>query len=392
MEIAFDIKRAIRSIENDLFEFRHELHRHPELSGQETRTAGLIRRELDKLGLCWRAVGGTGTLAELSGALPGAKIILRADIDALPVTERSRCPFPSEIPGVMHACGHDVHTAALLGAVKLLTQCKDRLCGTVLFVFQHAEELGHGSQHFISEGVTDGVSRVYGFHVAPDAPIGSAIITNGIDAASCDHMRIKIRGKGAHIAKPQLGHDATLAAADIALRLRELPAQADPLERLLIGIGRISSGNTWNVISDYAEIEGTVRTLSMSAREKLLRAAKDTIRLTAELHGVAAEAEFELHTPCLINDDAAYKTMYSAAAKALGGCEKLINKPVPFGFAGDDFAAFSERVPGCFIHIGTAIEGEADTSAPLHSDNYFVRDEVISVGCEVLLQCALDTL
>ncbi len=176
------------------------------------------------------------------------------------------------------------------------------------------------------------------------------------------------------------------------MRLRELPAQADPLERLLIGIGRISSGNTWNVISDYAEIEGTVRTLSMSAREKLLRAAKDTIRLTAELHGVAAEADFELHTPCLINDDAAYKTMYSAAAKALGGCEKLINKPVPFGFAGDDFAAFSERVPGCFIHIGTAIEGEADTSAPLHSDNYFVRDEVISVGCEVLLQCALDTL
>ncbi len=392
MEAIFDVKQELAAIKDELYEIRHDFHAHPELSGKETRTAETIRRELDKLGLKWRAVAGTGTLAELKGSLPGPKIILRADIDALPVTERSRYPFPSENNGVMHACGHDIHATALLGTAKILSMHKDIIRGTILFVFQQAEELGHGSQYFIKEGITNGVSRIYGFHVCPEAALGTVIMTKGIDAASCDHMLIRIKGKGAHISKPHLGNDASLAAADIALRLRDLTSGADPMDNLLIGIGRISSGHTWNVISDYAEIEGTVRTLSMEAREKLLSAAKNVISSIAQLHGVSAEADFELYNPCLINNEEAYKTMYSAALKTLGSGDNIIDKPVPMGFAGDDFSAFSERVPGCFIHVGTALADEADTAAPLHSADYYVHDEVIPIGCEILIRSVFETL
>lgn len=383
------LKEELSAIQEELFEIRHDFHRHPELSGREERTARRIRDELEKAGLSWRAVGGTGTLAELQGRLPGPTVLLRADIDALPIRETGRFPFPSENDGVMHACGHDIHMTALLGAVKVLAKRKDDLYGSIRFVFQQAEEVDHGSAHFLREGVADGALRIYGFHVCPDTPFGTAILTDGTDAASCDRMTIRVRGKGAHIAKPHLGRNAALAAADIALHLSQLPSRHDPMENVLIGIGRIDAGHTWNVIPDCAEIEGTIRTLSMSARARLLDEVKDTIQKTAALHGVIAEMELELQTPCLVNDTQACETMYGAALQVFGDRSKIIRKPVPFGFAGDDFAAYTEKIPGCFIHVGTAVAGEADTSVPLHSDNYYIHDEVIPIGSEILIRCAL---
>ncbi len=383
------IREDLAALRGELYEFRHTLHRHPEPSGKEVQTAQRIREELTKLGLDWRAVGGTGTLAELHGAFPGPTVILRADIDALPLQEESSFPFPSEVNGVMHACGHDVHATALLGAARLLTSYRERLHGNVRFVFQQAEELGHGSQYFLAEGATDGAERIYGFHVTPDAPLGSVILTDGTDAASCDHMLVRLHGKSAHIASPHLGSDALLAAADLALHLRALPGRLDPLESVLVGVGRLDSGSTWNIIADCAELEGTVRALSMAARETLLAAVKDTIQQTAALYGVTAEAEFELHTPCLVNDARAYETMYAAALGTLDDAARIIKKPVPLGFGGDDFAAFAERIPGCFIHVGVAREGRPDTSVPLHSPNLVIDDGAIDVGCEILTRCAL---
>ncbi len=383
------IKEDFSAIRGELYDLRHELHRCPETSGREYQTAGRIREQLTKLGIRWRAVGGTGTLAELPGAHEGPTIILRADIDALPLQEESAYPFPSERAGVMHACGHDVHTTALLGAARILSARRETLHGSVRFVFQHAEELGHGSQYFLAEGVTDGAQRVYGFHVSPEAPLGSAILTDGADAASCDHMLIRLRGQSAHIAKPHLARDPLLAAADIALHLRELKSGLDPLESVLVGIGRISAGSTWNIIPDYAEIEGTVRTFSMETRKTLLAAVEDTVQKIAAAQRVSAELEFELNTPCLINDARAYETMYAAAHDTLGGAERILKKSVPFGFGGDDFAAFAERVPGCFIHVGTAQEGRPETSVPLHSTNLVIGDGAIDVGCEILTRCAL---
>ncbi len=383
------IKEDLSAVRDELYEFRHDLHRHPELSGQERRTARRIREELAKIGLRWRAVGGTGTLAELTGASPGPTILLRADIDALPVQEASSFPFPSEESGVMHACGHDIHTAALLGAARLLASRRESLHGTVRFVFQQAEEIGHGSQYFLRENVTDGAERIYGFHVTPDAPLGSVILTDGTDAASCDHMLVRLRGKGAHIAKPHLGRDALLAAADLTLHLRGLPGRLDPLESILVGVGRISAGNAWNVIADCAEIEGTVRALSASSRKAALSAVQETVRSVAALYGVEAETEFEQNTTCLVNDPRAYETMYQAALQTVGSADRIVRRAVPLGFGGDDFAAFAERIPGCFIHVGTARDGNPDTALPLHSGRIVIDDGAIDVGCEILIRCAL---
>ncbi len=383
------IREDYSAIRGELYELRHDLHRHPELSGQEYQTARRIREELAKIGLRWRAVGETGTLAELTGASPGPTILLRADIDALPVEEASGFPFSSEQKGVMHACGHDVHTTALLGAARLLTAYREHLHGNVRFVFQQAEEIGHGSQYFLRENVTDGAERIYGFHVTPDAPLGSVILTDGTDAASCDHMLVRLRGRGAHIAKPHLGSDALLAAAGLTLHLRELPSRLDPLENILVGVGRINAGNTWNVIADCAEIEGTVRALSASSRETALSAVQETIKRVAALYGVEAEADFEQNTPCLVNDPRAYETMYQAALQTVGNADRIIRRSVPLGFGGDDFAAFAERVPGCFIHVGTARDETPDTALPLHSDRIVIDDGAIDIGCEILTRCAL---
>lgn len=386
------VRKQIASIQDDLYQVRHVLHRHPELSGQEVMTARVIRGELDKIGITWRAVHGTGTYAELQGFSDGPCIILRADIDALPITEESACPFPSENRGVMHACGHDIHTTALLGAARLLAGRRQWLKGSVRFIFQQAEEMGHGSQYFLAENVTDGAKRIYGFHVAPERLMGTAVLTDGTDAASCDYMRIRLHGQNAHIAKPHLGRDALAAASDIALHLRGFAGAWDPTDNCLVGVGKISAGSAWNIIADYAEIEGTVRALSMDTRQRLLQAVEGLVQRIARLYQVSAEIEFEMNTPCLVNDGRAYEVMYSAAAKTLGGGDKIIKEDVPFGFGGDDFAAFAQEIPGCFIHVGAAPAYAPGQAVPLHSPNLFIDDRVINIGCEILARCAFEHL
>ncbi len=385
------VKEELRAIRQELYDIRHDIHHYPEVSGKEFRTAGVIRKVLEAEGLSWQAIEQTGTVAELEGGSPGPTIILRADIDALPIKEKNNCPFKSSHDGVMHACGHDLHLTALLGAVKILKRHSEKLKGNVRFVFQQAEEFGHGSQYFLNAGVTDDVSRIYGFHVSPEAELGKVILTEGADAASCDHFIVRIKGRSAHISKPHQGSDATLAAASIVTNLHELKNRFDPMAPVMIGVGSISSGTTWNVISDYAEIEGTVRTLSMDLRETLLQQARDVIMGTAAIYGVEAEAEFEMFSPCLINDHDAYRTMHAAAAETVGGSH-IINKPVPLGFGGDDFAAFSQKVKGCFIHVGTRKSTMKGSAYPLHSELITFPDEAILTGAEILIRCALINL
>ncbi len=387
-----DIRADISLILDELLKIRHALHRFPEPSMHEEKTADRIRAELDDIGLPWQTVGDTGTLAKLEGAYPGPTILLRADIDALPIKERSKYPHPSENEGYMHACGHDVHTTALLGAAKILTTYKESLHGSVHFIFQQAEELGHGSQFFLNAGVTHGAKAIYGFHVTPEAPLGSAVLTEGTDAASCDYMLVKLHGKKAHIVKPHLGVDAAYAASDLVLKLRGLISSFNPTEQIFIGIGKISAGNTWNIVADYAEIEGTVRTLSKEAHDIAINETRKMIEGVAASHGVEADIIFENNTSCLINDPEAYIVMKEAAAQVLGGKEKILKRSYPLGYGGDDFAQFSEKIPGCFIHLGTAIEENPDSYVPLHSENIYISDDVIPIGTELLTRCALSHL
>lgn len=385
--MSFDVKREINEITDELTAIRHDLHSHPELSGSEYRTAGVIRSFLDGLGLEWTAVGETGTYAVIRGANKGQNIMIRADIDALPISEKSRYAYPSQNDGVMHACGHDVHTSALLGAVKILHRHKDELDGNVMIVFQQAEESGHGSHYFIEAGLTEDVDRIYGFHVSPYDPIGNIAISDSTDAASCDRMTISFKGSSSHITRPHLGADALAAAADTVTRLRAVSSGTDPMHRILVGIGHLAAGNTWNVLADSAEIDGTVRALSPEAREDALKAVRQITEQTAIFYGVSAEIAFELNAPCLVNDKDAYEVMRKAAADAVGESH-VIKRDAPLGFGADDFAAFSERIKGCFAHIGTAGEPE-DTSLPLHSDRIYISDSVIPTGAELLVRCVL---
>ncbi|MBQ3864544.1 MAG: amidohydrolase [Clostridia bacterium] len=387
------LETDIDSLREELFAFRHDLHQYPELSGKEIRTAGKIRDVLRADDIPFREVRSTGTLGRIEGANPGPVILLRADIDALPVEEKSRAPFPSRNSGCAHACGHDIHTAALLGAARILQKHRDSLHGTIRLIFQQAEEFGHGSQYFLPEAdVMEGAQRIYGFHVTPEAPLGSVILTRGVNAASCDHMLIRLYGKNTHIARPHLGQNALLAAADIVLHLEKIRNELDPLQSALIGVGRLESGNTWNVIPGYAELEGTIRTLSMDTRDALIREVSALAEKTASLYGVRAETEIQLHNPCLVNDDNAYENMRRAAVAAVAKTGKVLDRPVPLGFAGDDFGAYSQIIPGCMAHVGTAVEGEDDTSLPLHNDRYYIHDEAILTGVRLLVLAALQPL
>ncbi|MBO6260159.1 MAG: amidohydrolase [Lachnospiraceae bacterium] len=385
------VRQELETYTEELYGFRRDLHRYPEPSGKEEITSAKIKEKLESYGYDVRIIGGTGLYTELKGIKEGPVIILRADIDALPIEEKSSYPYPSEHKGFMHACGHDVHTTALLGAARFLSAHRDSLAGTVRFVFQNAEEQGHGSKYFLAERVTDGAERVYGFHVSPHVRLGNILITEGADLASCDSMKIRLYGKSSHIARPHLGNDVSVCAADIVIHLRALAGGLDPLTPALIGIGRISSGTGWNIISDYGEIEGTVRTFSVEQREMLIRSVEEVINRVSTLYGVRAETEFELNAGCLINDAGAYATAYQASADTVGEAGVTV-KHTPFGFTADDFSEFSKEVPGCFIHVGTAIDDREDTKVSLHSPDLYITDEAVTIGSELLIRCALEHL
>lgn len=385
------VRPELTNIRDELYEFRRDLHRYPELSGKEVLTSAKIKEKLELYGYDVRIIGGTGLYTELKGGKEGHVIMLRADIDALPIEEKSSYPYPSKHKGIMHACGHDVHASALLGAAKYFALHKEELSGSVRFVFQNAEEQGHGSKYFLEENVTDGVMRIYGFHVSPHIGLGRMLITEGADLASCDSMRICLYGKSSHIASPHLGNDTSVCAADIVMHLRALAGGFNPLEPALIGIGKVSSGTAWNIISDYGEIEGTIRAFSLEQRNILIRSVEEVISKVSALYGVRAETEFELNATCLVNDAGACETAYKAAAATVGE-ENVTRKHTPFSFISDDFSEFSKDVPGCFIHLGTAVEDREDTKVSLHSPDLYIPDEAVMTGCELLIRCALEHL
>ncbi|MCD8123019.1 MAG: M20 family metallopeptidase [Clostridiales bacterium] len=365
-----------------LLRIRRQLHRHPELSLQEYETAALIRRELKSFGIRYHEVGETGTMGILHGTMPGKTVLLRADIDALPIQEKTRLPFRSEREGVMHACGHDIHTAALLGAAKYLSGIRETLMGTVLFAFQQAEESGQGAKRFAKEGWARGCDRAFGIHISPNYPAGKAAFARGVDAVSCDYFRISVRGKTAHISRPEAGTDALAAAADITVRLQGLKNRLNPENNALVAVGSLHSGSAWNIIPEQAVLEGTIRTVSAETRNELLRQVAQTAELTAAWYGAQADVEFESSTSVLVNDDTAYEEAVNVARSALGEENVIEEQRLIMGFAGDDFAEFLKNAKGVYAHVGTA-NGRPESSCPLHSDYYEPDEKALFTAAEL---------
>jgi len=361
---------------------RRDLHRHAETSWKETGTADRIEKRLAELGLEPRRVCGTGVLADVPGGGDGARIALRADIDALPIAEETGLPFASRNPGAMHACGHDGHTAMLLGAAELLTA--DPPPGPVRLIFQPAEEVGTGAEAVIEAGALDGVAAIFGGHLDIHFPAGTIFVTPGPVAASTDLLRIRIAGRGGHAARPHETVDAVVVASHVVLALQHVVSRGiDPAEAAVITIGRLQAGEVANAIAGSAVLEGSIRAFKADVRERLLAEAERIARATAALHGAAAEVEVERGTPPVVNDDRTTDLARWAAIE-VAGPERVATLPGA-NMAGEDFSFYQERVPGCYVRYGASPSGPAH---PNHSSRFDFDEAALGWGAAWLAEVA----
>ncbi|OJU18528.1 MAG: hypothetical protein BGN88_13015 [Clostridiales bacterium 43-6] len=374
-----------------LVSVRRHLHKNPELSQKEFGTATYIEEQLDSMGIIHNRIGPTGILGVIEGKSGSGKtVLLRADIDALPIHEETEAPYRSRTKGVMHACGHDVHTAALLGAAKVLKSARETFSGKVLLVFQQAEEFGHGSRYFLEQNITKDVDRVFGVHVSPTFPVGSLAMVRGADAASCDYFKITVQGKDAHISKPAEGIDALYAASLIVTKLKGLAVKfVHPPEKALIGVGKVTSGTSYNIIAGNAVIEGTTRTFSYDTQELLKQKVTELAETIAAAEGAVATVVFETFTSPLINDETAFDEVYRIAETIVGAENIVTEQERITGFGADDFAEYLRDIKGVYVHVGTANTENPNTKKPLHSSRFDVDEEALLVAAGLFSQYTL---
>lgn len=368
-----------------LLALRHELHRHPELSWQEERTATRLAEVLTGLGARdVRRVARTGVTARIPGRDPAAPVIaLRGDIDALPIHEETGLAYCSTVPGVMHACGHDVHaTWTIAAAISLLASPAP---GDVVLLLQPAEEVGEGAPAMIDAGVLDGVSAIFGGHVDRRFAVGEVVAQPGPLAASADSFTLEIHGQGAHGARPHESADPIVAGAAIVTALQTIVARRlDPAAPAVVSVGSFHSGVASNVIPEKASLTGTLRAMDPHTRQRLL---DDVARIAVgvgEAHGVNVVATVHRGTPPIVNPVREAGWARDAAERALGA-----GAVVPFGITnmgGEDFAFYMERLPGCFLRIGAREDGGDRIAA--HSPRFYAADDTVLVGGAVLAECA----
>ncbi len=333
---------------------RRTLHRHPELSGEEHETARRVAERLRELGVeaVQTGVNGTGVVATLEGERPGPTVLLRADMDALPIQEETGLEFASEVDGVMHACGHDVHTASLLGTAAILARHRDQLHGRVRFCFQpHEERLPGGAQGMIEAGVLAGVDAVFGQHIKPDLPAGTLGVRAGAAMASSDEVYVTVTGEGGHAAEPhELAADATYVGSQIVGALQSVISRHCPPDvPSILTIGRLIADGATNVIPETARLEGTFRAMDEAWRGRGHNLIRRVATRTAEAHGATADVEIHTGYPALYNhEDEAH--LVADAAREYVGPERALD--VDRWFAGEDFAYFLQERPGAFYQLG----------------------------------------
>ena len=374
-------QNAAQIVASPLFEklvaIRRDLHQFPELSWQERRTAEQICRVLDELGLKYRCnVAGTGVVADLPGACDRPLVALRADTDALPVLEETGLPFASQNPGVMHACGHDVHTTMLLGAAALLAADRE-LPGPVRLIFQPAEEMGSGASAMIDAGVLDNVAMIFGGHVDRHFKVGSIAVTEGPVNASTDSFTIRITGRGGHAARPHETVDAVVVGSLMVMALQTIVSrEVNPLSPSVVTVGRFDAGTANNVIAGQAVLEGSIRAQDPAVRLALQRSVERIAKSIGQLHGAQAEFSIGEGTPPLINPPESTALARRAAAEAVG-LERVTRMDLA-SMGGEDFSYYLERVPGCYVRFGTARDGVEQF--PAHSSKFDVDEQSLAVG------------
>jgi hippurate hydrolase len=368
-----------------LLTLRHDLHRHPELSLAEERTAARLYDELGELRpAALDRVAGTGVIARLRGEDPSAQtVVLRGDIDALPIQEETELPYRSEVTGVMHACGHDVHAAWTVGAAHLLAALPAR--GDVLILLQPAEEIGEGARAVLESGALDQAAAIFGAHVDRRYPVSRVVAQAGPLASAADTFQIELIGRGAHAARPHEGFDPIPGAGALVTALQTIVSRRlAPGTSAVVTVGTLRAGSAPNVIPQRASLSGTLRSLDPEARKVLHAELRRITERTAEAHGLEARITIESGPPPLINPDEPAAWARRAVATVLG--ETALARMDTPNMGGEDFAYYLVRMPGCFLRIGAREEGGA--VIPAHTSRFYAADEAVLVGAAVLAETA----
>ena len=365
-----------------IVENRRALHRIPEDGFAEHKTQAHITAQLDALGIPYETHL-TWTVGTIAGGLPGPTVGLRADMDALPVTEPEGCSFRSTHDGWMHACGHDAHTAILLGAARLLSEMKDALPGTVRLFFQPDEEGEGGAQPMVDAGVMEGISAVYGLHVQPYLNVGHIDTRPGTLNASTDEIRITVHGKSCHASKPHEGIDAIFCMAQIVNTLQMIVSRnVNTLKPAVLTFGKIQGGGARNIICDEVMVFGTLRTADADLRAYMKNRIREIAEGVAAACGATVDVNIRTGYAALVNDETETARVLRLG-KALLGDENALLKTEP-SMGGEDFSYFLEKAPGAFYHLGCASQQPA---APLHSRDFTIDERCLPIGAA--LQCAL---
>jgi amidohydrolase len=376
----FALETELQQLLPDLIQLRRHLHRHPELSGHEHQTAALVAGELRRWG--WQVregVGRTGVLAEL-GPVDAPVVALRVDLDALPIEERTALPWASSQQGLMHACGHDIHTVVGLGVAALLASCAERLAARVRLLFQPAEETAQGAGWMRADGAMEGVAALFGVHVFPSIPVGSVGVRCGSLTAAAGELEIEVLGESGHGARPHQSTDAIWIAARVVSGLQEaISRRLDPLHPVVVSFGRIEGGKAFNVIADHVRLVGTVRCLDPGVHERLPGWIEDTVHALCRGHGGEARVHYRRIAPPVHNDPVLTRLVAAAAVDLLGSSQvEWLEQP---SLGAEDFAALLEGHRGTMFRLGVAGPGGC---TPLHSNTFAPDEACLPVGIRVL--------
>ncbi len=369
--------------------WRTAFHQEPELSLQEERTREKVVRALEELNIPHRTFAeGYGVVGLIGGGRSGPVVALRADMDGLPVTEATGLPFASRFPGRMHACGHDVHMASLLGAAAILQRPPRPLAGPVKLIFQPAEEEGRigGALALIEQGCLQDpkVDYIVGQHVIPSLPLGQVGWKAGPMMAAADAFRITVRGKGGHAATPHQGPDAVVVASEIVLGMQALVSRVvDPVEPAVVSVGSVHGGTKNNILPDEVVLEGTVRSMSPATRKLLESALRRRVRSIAASLGAKVRIEYITGYPPLVNDPTTTRTVAATLAREFGR-DSVVEVPAPV-MGAEDFACYLEHVPGTFLRLGVGVSGRP---ASLHSATFAPDERALVIGAATLAAAA----
>lgn len=384
----FDVKASALETAPQVIAWRRQIHRQPEIGFEEHKTSALIESVLKDLGIeVIRYPNSTAVVGILKGGKPGRTIALRADIDALPLQELADLEFKSEVPGVMHACGHDVHTAVLMGAAKVLAAHQADLPGTIKFLFQPAEErFPGGALGMIENGALEGVERVFGLHVGNDVPTGTLGVTYGFSHANVDMADIKIIGKGGHGASPQTTVDAVVVGSHVVVALQTIVSRnIAALDSAVVTVGSFQSGTIHNIIAETADLKLTIRSLKPETRILIRERIEKIVQAVSDSMGATCEINYTHGYPSLDNNAEMVDILKSIAEQVVG-TENIVVKNQP-SMGGEDFAYFAQKVPGAFLRLGSRPTGDVTFGA--HNPKFQVNEDCMAIGIEMMVNIAL---